>query len=96
MSKYFIKMNYVISYSTEFVVEGEDDEEVQDVIESMDGEFLEKTLPWSCSSYEEPIIEHLEVISDSDSSGKILMNKNPLFVAKYNEIKKEIYETDQN
>lgn len=92
MSKFLVRMNYVVSYSTEFVVEGEDDEEVQDVIESMGSEFLEKTLPWSCCSYEEPAIEHFESISDDESSGKILMNKNPLFVTKYNETKKEIYE----
>lgn len=92
MSKYLIKMNYVISYSTEFVVEGDNEEEIEDVITSMDSEFLEKTLPWSCCSYEEPVIQHFEVISDSDSSGKILMNKNPLFVTKYNQTKKEIYE----
>lgn len=96
MNKFLVRMNYVVSYSTEFVVEGDDEEEVQDVIGSMDSEFLEKTLPWSCSNYEEPVIEDFDTISDDESRGKTLMNRNPLFTAKYNQTKKEIYETDQN
>jgi len=92
MGKYLIRMSYVVSYSTEFVVEGDDEEEAEDVITSMDSEFLEKTLPWSCSGYEEPAIYHFEPISDSESSGKILMNQNPIFLTKYNQTKKEIYE----
>jgi hypothetical protein len=90
MGKYLIKMNYSVSYSTEFVVEGKDEDEVTDIVENMNSEFLEKTLPWSCSDYSEPVIMVLE--TTSDSSGKILMNNNPIFLAKYNQIKKEIYE----
>lgn len=90
MGKYLIRMNYSVSYSTEFVIEGEDEDEVSDIIENMDSEFLEKTLPWSCSDYSEPVIMQLETISDS--SGKILMNNNPIFLGIYNQIKKKIYE----
>lgn len=89
MPKFYIKMNYVVSYSTEFVLETEDAEMAEDVLHSMDSDVLEKTLGWNISNYESPIVHHIEEIQSVN--GKALMNNNPLFVAEFNKTKNEIY-----
>ena len=83
-------MNYVVAYSTEFVLETEDTEMAEDVLHSMDSDILEKTLPWICNNYESPIIEHLQEVDSGDN--KVLVNNNPIFMENFNKIKKEIYE----
>ena len=89
MPKFYIKMNYVVSYSTEFVLDTEDSEMAEDVLHSMDSDVLEKTLGWNISNYESPIVHHIEEVQSVN--GKVLMNNNPLFVAEFNKTKKEIY-----
>jgi len=89
MPKFYIKMNYVVSYSTEFVLETEDTEMAEDVLHSMDSDVLEKTLGWNISNYESPIVHHIEEVQSVN--GKVLMNNNPLFVAEFNKTKNEIY-----
>ncbi len=89
MPKFYIKMNYVVAYSTEFVLETEDTEMAEDVLHSMDSDILEKTLSWTISNYESPIVHHIEEVKSVN--GKVLMNNNPLFVAEFNKTKKEIY-----
>lgn len=89
MPKFYIKMNYVVSYSTEFVLETEDSEMAEDVLHSMDSDVLEKTLGWNISNYESPIVHHIEEVKSVN--GKVLMNNNPLFVAEFNKTKDEIY-----
>lgn len=89
MPKFYIKMNYVVAYSTEFVLETEDTEMAEDVLHSMDSDVLEKTLSWTISNYESPIVHHIEEVQSVN--GKVLMNNNPLFVAEFNKTKKEIY-----
>ena len=89
MPKFYIKMNYVVAYSTEFVLETEDTEMAEDVLHSMDSDVLEKTLGWNISNYESPIVHHIEEVKSVN--GKVLMNNNPLFVAEFNKTKKEIY-----
>ena len=89
MPKFYIKMNYVVAYSTEFVLETEDTEMAEDVLHSMDSDVLEKTLSWNISNYESPIVHHIEEVQSVN--GKVLMNNNPLFVAEFNKTKNEIY-----
>lgn len=89
MPKFYIKMNYVVAYSTEFVLETEDAEMAEDVLHSMDSDVLEKTLGWNISNYESPIVHHIEEVQSVN--GKVLMNNNPLFVAEFNKTKNEIY-----
>lgn len=89
MPKFYIKMNYVVSYSTEFVLDTEDTEMAEDVLHSMDSDILEKTLGWNISNYESPIVHHIEEVQSVN--GKVLMNNNPLFVAEFNKTKNEIY-----
>lgn len=89
MPKFYIKMNYVVAYSTEFVLETEDTEMAEDVLHSMDSDVLEKTLGWNISNYESPIVHHIEEVQSVN--GKVLMNNNPLFVAEFNKTKNEIY-----
>ena len=89
MPKFYIKMNYVVAYSTEFILETEDTEMAEDVLHSMDSDVLEKTLGWNISNYESPIVHHIEEVKSVN--GKPLMNNNPLFVAEFNKTKKEIY-----
>lgn len=89
MPKFYIKMNYVVAYSTEFVLETEDSEMAEDVLHSMDSDVLEKTLGWNISNYESPIVHHIEEVQSVN--GKVLMNNNPLFVAEFNKTKNEIY-----
>lgn len=89
MPKFYIKMNYVVAYSTEFVLETEDTEMAEDVLHSMDSDILEKTLGWNISNYESPIVHHIEEVQSVN--GKVLMNNNPLFVAEFNKTKNEIY-----
>lgn len=89
MPKFYIKMNYVVAYSTEFVLETEDTEMAEDVLHSMDSDILEKTLSWTISNYESPIVHHIEEVQSVN--GKVLMNNNSLFVAEFNKTKKEIY-----
>ena len=83
-------MNYVVAYSTEFVLETEDTEMAEDVLHSMDSDILEKTLSWTISNYESPIVHHIEEVQSVN--GKVLMNNNPLFLAEFNKVSKEIYE----
>ena len=89
MPKFYIKMNYVVAYSTEFVLDTEDTEMAEDVLHSMDSDILEKTLSWTISNYESPIVHHIEEVQSVN--GKVLMNNNPLFVAEFNKTKDEIY-----
>lgn len=89
MPKFYIKMNYVVAYSTEFVLDTEDSEMAEDVLHSMDSDVLEKTLGWNISNYESPIVHHIEEVQSVN--GKVLMNNNPLFVAEFNKTKNEIY-----
>ncbi len=97
MPKFYIKMNYVVAYSTEFVLDTEDtlvlelkaSEMAEDVLHSMDSDVLEKTLGWNISNYESPIVHHIEEVKSVH--GKVLMNNNALFVAEFNKTKKEIY-----
>ena len=90
MAKYLVRMNYVVSYGTEFVIESDDSEMADDILHSMDSDILEKTLPWICNNYESPIIEHLSEVKSEGN--KVLINNNPIFMEAYNNIKKEIYE----
>ncbi len=90
MPKYLVRMNYVVSYGTEFVIESDDSEMADDILHSMDSDILEKTLPWICNNYESPIIEHLSEVKGEGN--KVLINNNPIFMETYNNIKKEIYE----
>lgn len=91
MPKYLVRMNYVISYGTEFVIEADDGEMVDDVLHSMDSDVLEKTLPWICNNYESPIIEHLQEVDSGDN--KVLINNHPIFMENFNKTKKEIYDS---
>lgn len=90
MPKYLVRMNYVVSYGTEFVIESDDGEMADDILHSMDSDVLEKTLPWICNNYESPIIEHLSEVQGEGN--RVLINNNPIFMETYNNIKKEIYE----
>lgn len=94
MPKYLVKMNYVIAYSTEFVIDSYSEDEAHDVISNMEGDFLEKHLPWTVSEYQNPIISELDPISDKKTKNKFVVNSDVVFMEEYNETKKDVYETD--
>lgn len=89
MPKYFVEMNYVIGYSTKFAIDCDDDETLHDVLESMDGEFMEKNLGWSVCNYAEPIIEKARLFGPKDSDVAEVSQK---FYDEFNKTKKEIYD----
>lgn len=89
MPKFYIKMNYVVAYSTEFILETEDSEMAEDVLHGMDSDVLEKTMGWTISDYESPIVHHIEEVKSVN--GKVLMNDNPIFMEQFNKTKNEIY-----
>ena len=67
MGKYYVEMNYVVSYSTKFVIEAPDGDTVYDVLESMDSDFLEENLKWNISDYAEPTIYNLREVGTDPS-----------------------------
>jgi hypothetical protein len=89
MPKYFVEMNYVISYSTKFAINCDDDETLYDVLESMDSEFMEKNLGWSVCNYAEPVIENSRLCGSKDFDVAEVSQK---FYDEFNKIKKEIYD----
>jgi len=81
-------MNYVVAYTTEFVIDGSDDETVDDVLSSMGSDFLEENLKWNVSDYEEPIISDMRLAEPKDS---IVPEVSEQFYQKFKEVEKEIY-----
>jgi hypothetical protein len=88
MPKYFVEMNYVIAYSTKFAINC-DDETLDDVLGSMDSEFMEKNLGWSVCNYAEPVIENSRLFGPEDSD---VAEVSQRFYDEFNKIKKEIYD----
>jgi hypothetical protein len=83
-------MNYVISYSTKFLIDGPDEDTVHEVISSMGSDFLEENLKWSISEYEPPIIEHIGSSEEKDMDNPEASNK---FYREFDKVQKEIYGT---
>lgn len=82
-------MNYVVAYSTEFILDTEDSETAEDVLHGMDSDVLEKTMSWTISDYESPIVHRIGEVKSVN--GKVLMNDNPIFMEQFNKTKNEIY-----
>lgn len=91
MAKYYVRMNYVVAYSTEFLIDGSDDEVVDDVLSSMNNDFLEENLKWTVSDYEEPIIENFRISESKDRNVPEVSSK---FYKEFDKIRKNIYEVD--
>jgi hypothetical protein len=91
MPQYYVKMNYVIAYTTEFLIDGPDDEVVDDVLSSMGSDFLEENLKWTVSDYEEPVIEEIRPAEEKDMDFLEVSNK---VYKKFAQIQKDIYEID--
>ena len=89
MPKYTITMNYVAAYTTKFTIDGPDDDSVQDVLTSMNSDFLENNLKWEVSDYEAPIVQNISVTEEKDSDLPEVSNK---FYREFNRVQKEIYE----
>lgn len=86
-------MNYVTAHSTKFIIDGPDDETVDDVLSNMDCDFLEENLEWVVSDYEPPIIEDSRL---ADSSHKNVPEVSKKFYKEFSKVEKEIYETDKD
>jgi hypothetical protein len=91
MPQYYVKMNYVIAYTTEFLIDGPDDEVIDDVLSSMGSDFLEENLKWTVSDYEEPVIEEIRPAEEKDMDFLEVSNK---VYKKFAQIQKDIYEID--
>lgn len=91
MPQYYVKMNYVVSYTAEFLIDGPDDEVVDDVLTSMDSDFLEENLKWNICDYQEPIIEEIRSAEEKDMD---LPEVSDNVYRKFDTIQKEIYEVD--
>ena len=91
MPQYYVKMNYVVAYTTEFLIDGPDDEVVDDVLSSMGSDFLEENLKWTISDYEEPVIEEIRPAEEKDMDFPEVSNK---VYKKFAQIQKDIYEVD--
>lgn len=91
MAKYYVRMNYVVAYSTEFLIDGSDDEVIDGVLSSMNNDFLEENLKWSVSDYEEPIIENFRISESKDRNVPEVSSK---FYKEFDKIRKSIYEVD--
>jgi hypothetical protein len=91
MPQYYVKMNYVVAYTTEFLIDGPDDEVVDDVLSSMGSDFLEENLKWTVSDYEEPVIEEIRPAEEKDMDFPEVSNK---VYKKFAQIQKDIYEVD--
>jgi hypothetical protein len=89
MPKYFVEMNYVVAYGTKFAIDCDDDDTLDDVLGSMDSEFMEKNLGWSVCNYAEPIIEKARLFGPKDSDVAEVSQK---FYDEFNKTKKEIYD----
>lgn len=93
MPSYCVTMNYVVAYSTTFLIDGPDENTVQDVIGSMDSDFLEENLKWSISEYEPPVIEEIRSAEEKDMDSPEASNK---FYREFDQVQKGIYETDKD
>jgi hypothetical protein len=91
MPQYYVKMNYVVAYTTEFLIDGPDEEVVDDVLSSMGSDFLEENLKWTVSDYEEPVIEEIRPAEEKDMDFPEVSNK---VYKKFAQIQKDIYEVD--
>jgi hypothetical protein len=91
MAKYYVRMNYVVAYSSEFLIDGPDDEVVDGVLSSMGSDFLEENLKWTVSDYEEPIIEDFRIAEEKDMDIPEVSNK---VYKKFAQVQRDIYEVD--
>lgn len=91
MPQYYVKMNYVVAYTTEFLIDGPDEEVTDGVVSSMDSDFLEENLKWTISDYEPPVIEEIRPAEEKDMDIPEASNK---FYREFDEVQRETYETD--
>jgi|LakMenE01Jun11ns_1017448.scaffolds.fasta_scaffold9861866_1 hypothetical protein len=88
--KYCVEMNYVIAYSTKFAIDCTDDETLDDVLGSMDSEFMEKNLGWNVCNYAEPVIENVRLFGPKDSN---VAEVSKRFYDEFHKVQQQIYNT---
>lgn len=87
MPKFLVNMNFVEAKSTNFIIEADDEDDVQDALGELDYSFFEKNCKWLSSDYEPPTIDNIEELKDKVPN-KTICNKeqNKKIQSRFNKV----------
>lgn len=93
MPKFLVTMNYVEAKSTSFVIEAENESDVNDGLGELDSDFFEKNCQWTTTDYEPPVIENVE--QTKKGLGFCDASKNKKIQNKFNKIIKQFDQVEE-